>query len=533
MRILMPDIPEAERTPLVQQLLDVIFLQQERIHQLDDEVARLKGLKPRPRVAPSALETPPQPPRDPKAKRPGSEKRSKTAQLTITEKTVIPLPDVPDGAVFKGYEDFVVQDLILKPRVILYRRERWLTPDGRSLVAPFPADLVPGSHYGPDLICFILHQYHHQHVTQPLLLEQLQQLGIDISAGELNRILTEGKEAFHREKGELLPAALAVSTYVQVDDTGARHRGHNGACTQIGNELFASFASTESKSRLNFLEILRRPHTDYVINDTATGYWQRQKLPMAMVDRLRRGERAFADPAAWQARLRRSAITDPRHVRIATEGALLGSLIAHGVSPELAILSDGAGQYDVLVHAACWIHAERPLARLIPYSEGHRAAIAKVRGQIWGLYQDLKGYRQQPEPSRRRDLEARFDALCAQRTGFPSIDGVLRGMGKHRASLLRVLDRPAIPLHTNLSESHLRDYVKKRKISGGTRSELGRQARDTFASLKKTCRELGVNFWAYLQDRVRRAGQIPRLGELIRRKADEAAPSKATAAVPA
>jgi transposase IS66 family protein len=540
MRLLLPDIPEAERTPLVLQLLEIISLQQDRIQQLEertqqleDEIARLKGLKGRPRIVPSTLESPPRPPRDPDAKRPGSAKRSKTGQLTITEEIVIPLPDVPSGARFKGYEDFVVQELILQPRVIRYRRERWLTPGGQSVVAPLPADVLPGSHFGPDLICFILHQYHHQHVTQPLLLEQLRQLGIDISSGELSRILTEGKDAFHQEKAELLPTALAVSAYVQVDDTGARHRGHNGACTQVGNEWFASFASTESKSRLNFLEILRRPHTDYVINEAAVAYWRRQKLPEAVVDRLRRGRHVFVDRAAWEARLGQLGITQPRHVRIASEGALLGSLIAHGVSPGLAILSDGAGQYDVLVHAACWIHAERPLARLIPYSEEHRAAIAKVRGQIWDLYQDLKGYRQRPVPSRRKDLEARFDTLCAQRTGFPSIDGVLKGMRTHRAALLRVLERPEIPLHTNLSEGHLRDYVKKRKISGGTRSELGRQARDTFASLKKTCRRLGVNFWAYLQDRVRGVGQVPRLAELIRRKAEETAARKAAAALPA
>jgi hypothetical protein len=540
MRILLPDIPEAERTPLVRQLLDIIALQQERIqqleervHQLEDDIARLKGLKARPRIAPSSLEAPPRPPRDPNAKRPGSAKRSKTAQLTVTEEIVVPLPDVPREAVFKGYEDFVVQDLVLQPRVIRYRRERWLTPEGPSLVAPLPADVRPGSHFGPDLICFILHQYHHQHVTQPLLLEQLHQLGIDISAGELSRILTEDKDAFHQEKAELLPAALAVSAYVQVDDTGARHQGHNGSCTHIGNELFAVFASTDTKSRLNFLELLRRPHTDYVINETAVAYWRRQKLPAAVMDQLRRGPQAFADPAAWHGRLWELAITQPRHVRIATEGALLGSLIAHGVSPELVVLSDGAGQYDVLAHAACWIHAERPLARLIPYSEEHRRAIAKVRGQIWELYQDLKAYRQQPEPSRRGDLGARFDALCAQRTGFPSIDGALKGMQAHRAALLRVLDRPEVPLHTNLSEGHLRDYVKKRKISGGTRSEWGREARDTFASLKKTCRELGVNFWAYLQDRVRGVGQIPRLAELIRRKAEEMPARKVGAALPA
>jgi hypothetical protein len=546
MWIPVPEIPETERTPLVLQLLDIIRLQQERIQQLEDqvciqqeriqqledEIARLKGLKTRPRIAPSVLETPRRPPRDPNAKRPGSAKRSKTAQLTITEESVIPLPRVPEGSVFKGYEDFVVQDLVLKPRVIRYRRERWLTPEGQSLVAPLPADVVLGSHYGPDLICFVLHQYHHQHVTQPLLLEQLHQLGIDISAGELSRILTERKDAFHQEKDELLPAALAVSAYVQVDDTGARHQGHNGACTQIGNELFASFASTDSKSRLNFLEILRRPYADYVINDTAVAYWQRHKLPKAVMDQLGTGPETFADPAAWQSRLRELGIAQPRHVRIASEGALLGSLIAHGVSPELTILSDGAEQYDVLVHAACWIHAERPLARLIPYSEKHRAAIEAVRGQIWELYQELKSYRKQPEPLQRPDLEARFDALCGQRTGFPSIDGVLKGMRTHRAALLRVLERPAVPLHTNLSEGHLRDYVKKRKISGSTRSELGRQARDTFASLKKTCRELKVNFWAYLQDRVRGGGQIPRFAELIRHKAEETAARKAAAAPP-
>jgi hypothetical protein len=156
MPILLPDIPDAERTPLVRQLLDVIDLQrerilqlEERIKQLEDEIARLKGLKARPRIAPSALETPPRPPRDPDGKRPGSAKRSKTAQLIVTEEIVIRLPEVPLESVFKGYEDFVVQDLVLQPRVIRYRRERWLTPDGQNLVAPLPADVLPGSHFGP------------------------------------------------------------------------------------------------------------------------------------------------------------------------------------------------------------------------------------------------------------------------------------------------------------------------------------------------------------------------------------------------
>ena len=538
MRLLLPDIPEAERTPLVMQLLEIICLQQERIQQLEERVYQLEDeISPQGSQAP----TPDRPQCSGDAGSAATRPQGQTARLrqTLQDRPIDhhrgdrrPLARPPRGrlqrlrGLCRSGSDPQAPRHPLPSRTLADPRR---PKRGRHL----PADVLPGSHFGPDLICFILHQYHHQHVTQPLLLEQLHQLGIDISAGELSRILTEGKDAFHQEKAELLPTALAVSAYVQVDDTGARHQGHNGACTQVGNELFAFFASTESKSRLNFLEVLRRPHTDYVINETAVAYWRRQKLPKAMVGRLRRGPHTFADSAAWHGRLRALGITGPRHVRIASEGALLGSLIAHGVSPELVVLSDGAEQYDVLVHAACWIHAERPLARLIPYSEEHRAAIAKVRGQIWELYQDLKGYRQQPEPSRREDLAARFDTLCAQRTGFPSIDGVLKGMSTHRAALLRVLERPEVPLHTNLSEGHLRDYVKTRKISGGTRSEPGRPARDTFASLKKTCRELGVNFWAYLQDRVRGVGQIPRLAELIRRKAEETPARRAAAALPA
>ena len=166
---------------------------------------------------------------------------------------------------------------------------------------------------------------------------------------------------------------------------------------------------------------------------------------------------------------------------------------------------------------------------MVPYSDEHRVAIEKVRQQIWELYQDLKAYRLEPNEAQRPILEARFDELCANRTSFPSVDDVLKGMNENRADLLRVLERPEVPLHNNLSEGHMRDYVKKRKISGSTRSEAGRRARDTFASLKKTCRRLGVNFWVYLQDRLRGQGRIPPLPELIRRRGEEMWPSKAPA----
>ena len=385
-----------------------------------------------------------------------------------------------------------------------------------------PAEVLPGQHFGPDLISYVLHQYHHNHVTQPLLHEELTQRGIVISTGQVNRILTEDKQVFHQEKAALLTAGLTTASYIQVDDTSARHNGKNGYCTHIGNEFFAYFASTDSKSRLNFLQVLRGEYTDYVINEVALAYWQEYGVAAALMAALSAGATHFADVAAWNAHLQALGVTTARLVRITTEGALLGSLIEHGVSPELVVLSDGAGQFNILVHAACWVHAERPLARMIPHNDEHRLVIEQLRQQIWQLYQDLKAWLQQPQPEQVAALTARFEALCSQSTAYPNINQVLKDMRGHQADLLRVLSRPEVPLHNNAAESDIRDYVKKRKISGSTRSDDGRRCRDTFASLKKTCRKLGIGFWDYLRDRVRGLGQIPHLANLIRQRAAEA-----------
>jgi hypothetical protein len=542
MKLDLPPIPAAERTPLVEALLAIIDAQQVRIQQLEesvqqlrDEIAILKGQKPRPSIAPSRLETPPpKPPPAPGDKRPGSAKKSKNASFLVPVEVKIPFPNPPPGAVARGYEEYFVQELVLQGQATRYLRERLVTAEGQTLLAPLPAEVRPGSHFGPHLIGYILYQYHHCNVTQPLLLEQLHELGIDISAGQISRLLTENLEGFHQEKAALLTAGLAVSSYLGVDDTGARHQGHNGYCTALGNDLFAYFESTDSKSRLNFLQVLRGTSSGYAINEVTLAYWGRQQLAREVVARLSAGPRHFVAAAAWQARLEELGITAERHVRIATEGALLGQLIALGVSPTLVVLSDGAPQFDILVHASCWVHAERPLARAVPYNEAHRAALEQVRQQLWDLYQDLKAYRQQPDPAQRRALEARFDLWVGQQTDYPtSIGTVLKEMRAHKADLLRVLDRPEVPLHNNGTESIIRGYVKTRKISGGTRSDAGRRCRDTFASLKKTCRKLGVSFWAYLQDRLRGLGTIPRLAALIRQRAQEAGAVGLAEAVPA
>ncbi len=510
-----------------------ITQQQERIHLLleqvqglKDEIARLKGNNPKPKIKPSQLEKDRGKKKDKrgkKGKRPGSAKRRKTAQLQIHSTVDVPPKHVPEGSRFKGYEDYTVQDIKFCSHNTIYRLERWETPEGETIVGKLPDDVSVG-HFGVTLICFILYQYYHAHVTQPLILEQLRDVEVEISSGQLSRVITEGKQRFHEEKDEILRVGLEVSPYIHVDDTGARHDGNNGYATHIGNELFAWFQSTDSKSRINFLELLRASHTDYVINEEALTYMQAQKLPKAPLAQLATLDtRRMETSVQWDALLVTLDIHNERHVRIATEGALLGSVLEHGLKPDLVVVSDDAGQFDLILilHALCWIHAERTINKLVGFNDQQREALEQIRTRIWDYYDDLKAYKEAPTSKRKTELQAQFDDLFTTKTCFATLNAALLRLHKNKSELLLVLDYPEIPLHNNLSERDIREYVKKRKISGSTRSERGRRCRDTFASLKKTCRKLGVSFWLYLKDRISGQDSITLLPDLIRQRAAE------------
>ncbi|MEO5376896.1 MAG: transposase [Magnetococcus sp. DMHC-6] len=226
----------------------------------------------------------------------------------------------------------------------------------------------------------------------------------------------------------------------------------------------------------------------------------------------------FENKESWEVFLQQKGIKGPRHKRIATEGVLMGGLLASGFSKDMSILSDDAGQFNVFDHALCWIHAERGITKLNPINEDRKKAVKWARTQIWDLYADLKLYKLKPDQNKAlaKDIHDRFDELCMTTTCYPDLNETLKRLLRNKDELLRVLDKPWLPLHNNLSESDIREYVQKRKISGGTRSESGRRCRDTFASLKKTCRKHGITFWEFLKDRVGNLNQIPFLPEVIR-----------------
>jgi len=515
-----PPIPEQDKSPLVEQLLALIERQSVIIQQLKDEIARLKNQPPRPDIKPSSLGKKKKRSKGSlRKKRAGSMKRSKTAYLEIHKTKPIEPENIPVGSEFKSYKDFVVQDIVIKPLNTRFRLKVYQTPDGGYVTGKLPSYLN-GKHFGPTLIRFILYQYYHCHVTQPLLLEQLSEFGIDMSTGQLNNLLIEEKERFHQEKDRILSVGLEVSGYINVDDTGARHKGKNGYCTHIGNESFSWFESTTSKSRINFLKLMRAGHSDCAINMDAVCYMQSNKLPQEALNTIKSSlGMIFANDSQWKEFLTQNGIVNDRHVQIATEGALIGSIIEHGISKQLVIVSDDAGQFNVMLHALCWIHANRAIDKIIAFTDQAQKDLETVKDQVWQLYEGLKAYKQNPKSKDKKRLDDMFDDIFMQTTSSAVLNLVLKRIYNNKSELLLVLERPDIPLHNNGAENAIREYVKRRKISGGTRSDTGRTCRDTFTSLKKTCRKLGVSFWQYLKDRIEKTSFIPDLSELIREHA--------------
>jgi len=509
-----------ELKDLVVQLLEKVAELGRTVAAQRDEIARLKGGPPRPNIKPSGMEqaTDAKPPGGS-----GKERRrrgSTRSKLSIDEERKVKLTAPPPGSRFKGYTSFVVQDMVLRPHVVDFQCERWLPPDGKVITAPLPSGF--DGHFGPQLRRFVLTQYHQGQTTVSRLVTLLQELGIDISKREVVRLLSAGQDGFRHEARDVLRAGLASSPWITVDDTGARHKAKNGFCTQIGNAHFTAFVTTASKSRLNFLSLLRAGHDDYVVNDAALAYMRERALAGHVIARLAEHlNRGFADQAAWTAHLEKLGIAalkvNPDPVLLATEGALWGSVHAHGFLRNAVIVSDDAGQFNVGHHGLCWVHAERLVHKLDTFTDQNRAAQSTVRAAIWQLYRDLKAYQCAPSQEHKTTLAAEFDRIFTGKTGFVTLDRLLARLHANKAELLKVLDRPEIPLHTNGSENDIRCQVTRRKVSGGTRSDLGRDCRDTFLALTKTCAKLGISFWAYLGARLALpdAATIPPLPQLV------------------
>ena len=489
-----------------------------------DELARLKGLPPRPPVKPSGMDksTDAKEPATSGGKKAERSLRRRGRQLDRLKigATVVVKANPPAGSRNKGFEDIVVQELSLFPQVTRYRRERWETADGKTIIADLDPAIVGG--YGPNLHRFVLALHFSGQVTCDRIVALLNGMGVVISKRQVVRLLTARLETFRAEDEAVLKAGLG-GAYVTVDDTGARHAGKSGYTTQIGSPNFTTFRTGPSKSRLAFLSRLCGGASLYVINEAALDYMKERGLPLSTIGKFKEHKtQIFSSAADWERHLQALGLNElkvaPDPLLIASEAALWGAIRHQGLLPDTVIVSDDAGQFRVGAHALCWVHAERLVHKLIPANDKQRNAIEIAKRMIWWFYRALKDYKLAPSAEQAELLRARFDRIFKRAsTGFATLDRLLRRLHRNKEGLLRVLERPEIPLNTNASENDIRAFVTKRKISGGTVSDKGRDARDIMLGLAKTCVKLKLSFYDFLGDRLGVPGQkIPPLASLIR-----------------
>ena len=489
---------------------------------LKDEIARLKHLPPRPPHKPSGMEKATEGPergaenaKDEASKRrrgPGVSKLSIDREVTLSV-------EAPAGSRPKGFEEIIVQDLMLKAETTRYRRERRETPDGERLIAPLPAGIVGGC--GPHLHRLVLMLHFQGQMTCERIVALLTGLGLAISKRQVVRLMTAKLDSFRAEDEAVLRAGLAGAPFITVNDTGARHAGKGCFTTHIGSDRFAAFRTGPGKSRLAFLSRLLGGAARYVINAAAIAYMRGADLPQEVIDKLAgHASLTFGAHQQWMEHLRALGIADlrvtPDPVRAASEAALMGAIEAEGLLGQAVIVSDDAGQFRLGDHALCWVHAERLVHKLVPANDRQSNAVRVARRTIWWFYRRLKAYKRAPSPQQASLLRLQFDRIFKRRTGYATLDRLLKRLLGRKHKLLRVLERPEIPLNTNASENDIRAFVTKRKISGGTVSEKGRQARDVMLGLAKTCMKLKIPFFDYLGARLGIPGSaIPQLATLL------------------
>jgi hypothetical protein len=509
----------------IEQELQKNRLLTEEAQRLRDENARLKGGNPKPRFPSSKTRqnhSSEQERNEPKV----WHKKSKQDQLTVTrtEPIVIPVSELPVDAEFKGWEQYYVQELHLVTEVICYKRAKYYSASAKkSYLAPLP----PGcdGHFGPSLRSLALYLGHAGNMSQDAVRTLFSDVGILISTGHVNNLLVNSQEALHANSHEVTIAGLASSTWQHTDHTTTRVNGKNQHCQVLCNSLYSAFQTTPTKDRLAVLRtfLVGAPFT-YVCDSAALAYLQIYGMGKPL---RRRVEARFAeqDPlseAQFTQRLEAMADLGPRQRKIVREAmAISGYHVQTEVPVIKMLLCDDAPQFNFVTDdlSLCWVHDARNYKKLNPAVCHNRTVLNAFMTQYWNLYKALSSYRGAPTPEEAKRLEAEFDALFSTVTDYQALNDRIAKTRANKEQLLQVLSHPEILLHNNPAELAARRRVRKRDVSFGPRSDLGRQAWDTFMTLSETAKKLGVSFLHYLQEHLSEKSDRTSLPDMIRQRA--------------
>ena len=528
-------IADAQARELVRRLLNVLEdvradlrAAQAEIQRLRNEINRLKGEQGQPAIKPNTPHPPPkdlsseQERRTPKA----WSKGRKTERIPIDREQVVAVDpaDLPPDAVFKGYEDVVVQDVLFRTDNVLFRKEKFYSPSQHTT---YVASLPPGyrGQFGPGIKSLTLVFYYGAQMSEPKVAELLRSVGVRISDGQVSNLLIKDQATFHTEKDAVYQAGLASSPWQHLDDTSTRVNGQNGYGHIVCNPLYTAYFTTTAKDRLTVIDVLTnsRPRR-FVVNAEALGYVEASGLSAVRCRQLaQRADEVIMDEAQMQALLETHLPgLGPQQRKWILDATAVAAYHADVEVPVVRLLvCDDAPQFTLITEelALCWVHEGRHYKKLMPSIPYHQGLLEAFVQRFWAYYAQLLAYRKQPTPEEAMRLAEEFETLFATVTGYQALDERIAKTRAKQRCLLMVLAHPEIPLHNNPAELGARARVRKRDVSFGPRTHEGARAWDTFMTLAATATKLGVSFYHYIQDRISGTSQMPSLADLIGERA--------------
>jgi len=515
---------------LIEELVSENRALREEIQRLRDENNRLKGEQGKPQVKPSKKATTSskgdhssEPERRIRKPR---ERRAKVTQIQVDREVTLILDrtQLPEDAEIKGYVPVIVQDVrLMTDNVRFLKEKRYSSSQNKTYLAELPAGY--DGEFGPGIHALVRVMYHAVNTSEPKIVEFLKYVGVSISDGQVSNMLVKNQETFHAEKDAVYQAGLGSSPWQHVDETGTRVNGVNQHCHAVCNPLFTAYMTTDKKDRQSVIDVLTngRPRIYLLLPESVE--WLRQTqvsdAVLARVSALPQTQ-TFDESQFTQLLDEQLSDVNIQHRRLILEAALITAYHHQSDVPVVhTLLCDDAPQFKRVTAdlALCWIHDARHYKKLAPAVAHHRQLLEQFTDRYWDFYRQLRGYRQNPTPEHALRLETEFDQLFSTVTGYAALDRRIALTRDNKDALLLVLRHPELPLHNNSAEIEMRRRVRKRDVSFGPRTDEGKRAWDTFATLLATTQKLGVSFYRYVYDRVSAANQIPNLADLITQRA--------------
>jgi Transposase IS66 family len=502
--------------------------QAEEIQRLRDEINRLKGEQGKPKIKANKAVPPLSSEKERRESKP-RHKDNKQAAIRIDRVEVLKVDQqrLPQDALFKGYEEVIVQDIDFRTENIKFRKEKYYSPGQKQT---YLADLPTGyqGQFGPGVRAWVLALYYAGGMSEPKILEFLCTVGMHISAGQLSDFLIHDQEQFHAESAEVVRAGLASSPWQHLDSTGTRVDGKNQQCHVLCNPFYTAYCTLAAKDRLSLLRVLMGG-TDpaFRLNELALNLLKQLGVAHKWCEKLTQllpGEQDWYEDKLDQWLDEHLPKLGAKQRKLIKDGLAIAAYRTQTACPVVELLvCDDAPQCNWLTAqlALCWIHEYRHYKKLIPHLPYHRTILDSFKESFWKLYRQLLAYRQHPNQKDARYLQAEFERLFEQTSGYEQLDERKALTLAKNEQLLMVLSHPEILLHNNPAELGARQRVRKRDVSLQARTGEGIRAWDTFQTLVCTAKKLEVNMYQYLHDRIAQTNLVPRLATLIEERAKQ------------